>query len=452
MTTVSGVRRVAEAPKFVTGSILRHILVMTGTGAVGLMAIFIGDLANIYFLSATGDAALVAAVGYASSILFFSTSIGIGLSVATTALVAPALGANLKVRARRLSAHAHVLTFVVSAVLSLFLWIFARPLLSVLGATGHTRDLAATYLTILLPTLPLLASAMTSTAVLRSIGDARRAMNVTLYGAVANTALDVLFIVKLGWGIEGAAVASVISRVIIAGIGLYGVVIVHRLMGRPKLATLIRDAPAFSKIAIPAVLTNVATPVGNAYVTAALAPFGDSAVAGWAIIGRIIPVAFGAIYALSGTVGPILGQNYGAGQIGRMNAVLNTSLAVMVAFTAVAWLGLAIFAGPLSDVFRAEGETRDLIVYFCLLLSPLFVFLGALFVANAAFNTLGKAHYSTVLNWSRATIGTVPFVLAGASLGGAKGALAGNMVGGILFGVVAVLLSKKLIRQIGEKI
>ena len=447
MTTAVTGRRNGEPPIFVTGSILRHILVMTGAGAVGLMAIFAGDLANIYFLSRTGDEAVVAAVGYASSILFLSTSIGIGLSIAATSLVAPALGAGFRVRARRLSAHAHVLSFVVSAVLSLILWLLIPSLLAWLGATGRTHALASTYLAILLPTLPMLALGMTSAAVLRSVGDARRAMNITLAGAVVNTVLDLLLIVYFEWGILGAAIASVIARIAIMVIGLYGVMSVHRLMGRPKLATLNRDVAAFAAIAIPAVLTNIATPAGNAYVTAALAPFGDGAVAGWAIIGRIIPVAFGAIYALSGTVGPILGQNFGAGKTDRMRSVLTQSLAVMAVFTGVAWIALAFFADGLADMFRATGDARDLIVYFCRWLSPLFVFLGALFIANAAFNTLGKAHYSTLLNWARATIGTVPFVLAGAAQAGAKGALAGNMIGGVLFGLAAVVLAYRLISQ-----
>ena len=69
MADVEPVIRAAQGPVFVTGSLLRHILVMTGAGAIGLMAIFIGDLANIYFLSRLGDEAIVAAVGYASSIL-----------------------------------------------------------------------------------------------------------------------------------------------------------------------------------------------------------------------------------------------------------------------------------------------------------------------------------------------------------------------------------------------
>ncbi len=452
MNIAASSRRKVDAPKFVTGSILRHILVMTGAGAVGLMAIFAGDLANIYFLSLAGDDAVVAAVGYASSILFFSTSIGIGLSIAATALVAPALGAGLRARARRLSAHAHVLTFIVSALLSVVLWFAIEWLLTKLGAVGRAHALATAYLTILIPTLPMLALGMTSSSVLRSVGDARRAMHVTLAGAVVNTLLDVVLILHLGWGIEGAAVASALARVAVMGIGLYGVIAVHGLMGRPKLATLSLDTPTFAAIAIPAVLTNVATPAGNAYVTAALAPFGDGAVAGWAIIGRIIPVAFGAIYALSGSVGPILGQNLGAGQIERMRSVFTLSLAVMAAFTAIAWIVLAVFAGPLASAFNAGGDARSLIVWFCRWLSPLFVFLGALFIANAVFNTLGKAHYSTALNWGRATIGTVPFVLAGAASAGAEGALAGNMIGGILFGLAGVWMGYRLIGQSFEPV
>jgi putative MATE family efflux protein len=443
-------RREAQVPKFVTGSILRHILVMTGAGAVGLMAIFAGDLANILFLSRTGDDAVVAAIGYASSILFFSTSIGIGLSIATTALVAPAIGAGLRVRARRLSAHAHVLTFLVSAVLSIALWFAIEWILTKLGATGRAHALATTYLMILLPTLPMLALGMTSSSVLRSVGDARRAMHVTLVGAVVNTILDAILILYLGWGITGAAIASLIARIAVMGIGLYGVIGVHKLMGRPKLATLAADIPAFAAIAVPAVLTNVATPAGNAYVTAAIAAFGDGAVAGWAIIGRIIPVAFGAIYALSGTVGPILGQNYGARKPDRMREVFTLSLAVMAAFTAAAWIVMAVFADQLANAFNADGDARHLIVYFCRWLSPLFVFLGALFIANAAFNTLGRAKFSTLLNWGRATLGTVPFVIAGASQGGAPGVLAGNMLGGVLFGIAAVAVGYQLINSVSK--
>jgi len=440
-------RAPAAPPKFVSGSTLRHILVMTGAGAVGLMAIFLGDLANILFLSWQGDEAVVAAVGYAGPIVFLTVSMGIGLSIAAASLVAPALGAGRRMRARRLSLNAHVLTFATASVLSLAIWLAIPQLLVLLGATGRAYDLAADFLQILVPAVPALAVAMTSAAVLRSVGDARRAMNVTLIGAVVNTLLDVLLILGLGLGIHGAAIASALARLVMMGVGLYGVIAVHDLGGRLRLATVVADAPALIAVAVPAVLTNIATPVANAFVTRSMAPFGDSAVAGWAILGRLTPVAFGAIFALSGTVGPIIGQNYGAGAFDRVRSAFTQSLLVTAAFTGTAWVVLAALAWPITASFDATGETAELIVLFCRALAPLFVFLGALFVANAAFNTLGRPHYSTALNWARATLGTVPFVTFGAYLAGAPGVLTGSMLGALVFGTLAVWLAY---RWIGE--
>lgn len=452
MQTRSRTRRVTSAPpKFVTGSILRHILVLTGTGAAGLMAIFLGDLANILFLSWAGDDVVIAAVGYASSILFLTISIGIGLSIAATSLVSPALGAGRRMRARRLSLNAHVLTFVAASLLSLVIWLLIPQFLELLGATGRAYELATVYLLILVPALPPLAVAMTSASVLRSAGDARRAMNVTLIGAPVNTLLDAILILGLGLGIQGAAIASALSRLVMMAIGLYGVVWVHDLWGRLRVRTVLADAPAHIAVAVPAVLTNIATPVANAYVTRAMAPFGDTAVAGWAIVGRVIPVAFGAIFALSATVGPIIGQNYGAGAFDRVRAALTQSLLVTAVFTGVAWAILAVLAWPIAGAFDATGETADLIVFFCRALPPTFVFLGALFVANAAFNTLGRPHYSTALNWGRATLGTVPLVQAGAVLAGATGVLAGSVLGGVIFGVLAVWLAYRWIDQLATK-
>jgi putative MATE family efflux protein len=438
----------AQPPRFVTGSLLTHILIMTGTGAVGLISIFIGDLANMLFLSWLADEAVVAAVGYASSILFFTTSIGIGLSIAATALVSTAVGAGDRDRARRLASSALMLTLAASIVLTAIVWAGVSPLLTLLGAEGRTHGLARDYLWILVPFLPPLAVAMTATGLLRSVGDPRRAMHITLIGAVVNILLDPFFIFTLGLGISGAAIASGLARLAMVAYGLYAVVRVHDLAAAPSMASIERDWPPLLAVAVPAVLTNIATPVGNAYVTASIAAHGDSAVAAWAIIGRLIPVAFGAIYALSGSIGPIIGQNYGAGQHDRMRQAFTMSLAVTAGFTAIAWVLLTLGTGLIVDFFKVTGSAADLIRFFNVVLSPLFVFLGALFVANAAFNTLGHARLSTWLNWGRATIGTIPFVEFGSRQAGAEGVLAGNMIGGIGFGVLAVWLCYRLMERL----
>jgi putative MATE family efflux protein len=434
----------APTPKFVKGSLLRHILVMSGAGGVGLGAIFASDFANIVFLSWLKDQAVIAAVGYASSILFITISIGIGLGIAATTMVARTIGEGRRLRAARYAVNALILSFA-AGVASAIVVIVATPwLLQVMGAEGRAHELATRYLTIVTLGLPALTVAMTSASVLRSVGDARRAMNVTLYGAVVNTILDPILIFGLGLGIDGAAWATVGSRLCFMAVGLYGVVRVHRLIARPRLPALVADISVFMPIAIPAIMTNIASPVANAYVTAGISAFGDDAVAGWAIIGRIMPVAFGPIYALSASIGPIIGQNFGAGDGARVRQSLSLALGVNVAFTAAAWLLLVVFSHPLNRLFGATGDAAALISLFNIWLSPLFAFMGALFVVNAIFNTLGFAHYATVLNWSRATVGTIPFVHLGGHLAGAEGVLFAFMGSGILFGCLAIWICRRL--------
>jgi putative MATE family efflux protein len=435
----------------VTGSILRHILVMTGTSAIGLMAIFLGDLVNIFFLGLLGDLEVLAAIGYASSLLFLTTSAGIGLSIAATAVVAPAIGAGDEHRARRLSASAHIFAGLAALAICLAIWPFLGRLLALLGANARAHGLALGYLRILIPSLPMLALGMCSGAVLRSKGDARRSMNITLVGAIVNIILDPLLIFGLKLGIDGAALASSIARAAVMMVGFHGVIRVHRLMRSPAVKAFRLDAARISRIAVPAVLANIAMPISNAYVTAVMARFGDGAVAGWAVIGRIIPVAFGAIFALSGAIGPIIGQNHGARDYARVRLSMDEALKVTFLFTAAAWTVLFIAAPILARIFNITGEAADLVILFCRWVSPLFLFLGALFVSNAICNTLGWPHVATALNWGRATIGTFPFVLLGAAWAGAPGVLIGNMLGGVVFGIAGVLVAYRVINRLARQ-
>jgi Na+-driven multidrug efflux pump len=76
--------------KFLTSAPMRHVAVMSATASIGLMAMFVVDFVDMIFISMLGNAALAAAIGYAGSILFFTTSFGIGIAIAAGALVASA--------------------------------------------------------------------------------------------------------------------------------------------------------------------------------------------------------------------------------------------------------------------------------------------------------------------------------------------------------------------------
>src|SRR5690606_31999728 len=158
------------------------------------LPIFLGELANVFFLSMLDDVEIIAAVGYASTILFLLLSVGIGTAIAASALIAPAIGAGDLARAKRLSASTHVFAVLFAAVFGAIVWIFVPQLIHLIGAEDRTLALATGYLRILIPFMTLMSLGMCASAVLRSQGDARRSMNVTLVGAAVNVALDPLFI------------------------------------------------------------------------------------------------------------------------------------------------------------------------------------------------------------------------------------------------------------------
>jgi Na+-driven multidrug efflux pump len=339
-----------------------------------------------------------------------------------------------------MASHSLLLMTAISALLALATLALLSPLLYSLGARGEVAVLAQRYLTVTLPSVPLLAVGMASSALLRSVGAARRAMVVTLGAASVTAVLDPLFIFYFGMGLDGAAVVSVLSRSVLLAIGLYGVWRVHPMLAAPERARIWEDARELSAVAAPAVLTNLATPVGAAFVTHSVAQFGPSAVAGQATVDRLTPVAFGLIYALSGAVGPILAQNLGAKRFDRVHETLRASLGFMVAAVALAWLILALLQGPLTRAFSLNGQAALLVQAFCSYLAASFFFAGALFVANAAFNNLGRPLWSTGFNWARATLGTIPLAWWGARYG-PIGVLGGQALGTAVFGLSALWMA-----------
>ncbi|TRD22490.1 MATE family efflux transporter [Palleronia caenipelagi] len=423
---------------------MRHVSVMSFTTSIGLMAMFAVDFIDMIFISMLGKTALAAAVGYAATLLFFTSAINIGLSIAAGSLVARSVGGGQAEDARSYATGVAALVVGVGIVVPIGALMFLPQLLSLLGAEGDVALRAAEYLRIVLPSMMIVGLAMAGGAVLRAYGDARRSMLATVAGGTVNAALDPLFIFGLGLDLEGAAWATVCARVAMAVMTLAPAIRRYDAFAIPSARDILARLRSIFAIALPAVLTNVATPVGMAIVTRQMAKFGTDAVAGLAVISRLSPVAFAVVFALSGAIGPIIGQNFGAGLFDRVRAAIRAGILFVGAYVLVVSVVLFLLRAPIAGIFDAEGVSRSLIYLFCGPIALTWFFNGVIFVGNAGFNNLGSPFYSTVVNWGRHTLGTWPLAALGAVLLGAPGVLIGQAAGGVIFALLSVILLRRI--------
>ncbi|WP_299852520.1 MATE family efflux transporter [uncultured Roseovarius sp.] len=434
----------AQPPKasFTEGNLMKHVSVMSLTSSLGIMAIYVVDLCDIFFISLLGEKEMAAAAGFASTLMFFISAISIGVSIATGSLVSAALGVNDRKTAREIATTAAVVVIGVSIILPTIFLLNLEYLLSLIGATGVVAEMASRYLWIILPSTVLSGISMVAVSALRADGEAKWSMYPSLLGALVNLVADPIFIFALGFGLEGAAMATVLARMATFSVANYATIKRNNLFASPNANECARHLMSVLRYTFPAVFSSLAAPVGMAIVMRYIARFGPEAVAGMAVVGRLYPVVFSVVSALSGSIGPIIGQNFGAGFSDRVKEAYFDALKFLLVYVICIAVILFLTRSPIADAFSLSGLSRDLLYLFCGPLAIVAFFNGSIFVSNALHMNVGKPRYPVMLSWGR-TMGMIPFAELGSRTLGAEGVFVGVTAGGLVFSAIAISLSMR---------
>jgi putative MATE family efflux protein len=431
---------------------MRHVLVMSLSGGVGLIAIFLVDFLSLMYVSWLGSTEKTAAVSFSGLVMFVLISVNIALMIAISATVSKAIGAGRRDDARRLAGSGVVIAAISSIATAVLVLAFLDTILALMGAKGETASLARLYLLISLPTNPILAVGMAYSAVLRAVADAKRAMWVTLSGGIATAIFDPILIFGLKLDIKGAALSFLLSRIIYVAIGHHAAVRRHDMVSRPNLSQLQADVRPIASIALPATLTNLSTPIANLFIAAMMSRYGVSAVAAFGVLDRMVPLAFGGLFALAAAIGPVLGQNWGARLVPRVRRVLNDAAICTLVYVGAMWLLMVLGRNAVVEIFHLSGEAADIVRFYCLVSGPGWMCLGLLFCANSAFNNLGFPLLATLFNWGRATLGTLPVAMLGAALAGPQGVIAATLLGSSIFGLGAIVTAHACVNRLEKRV
>jgi putative MATE family efflux protein len=434
--------------RFLTGSTMRHVAVMTMTGMIGLTFLFMADAATIFWVSFLDDEKFMAALGFAWTVQFFTLSSSIGFMIAGTAMVSKSLGQGNRAHAREQATTALMIGIGIQAITALLIVWFRREILTFAGAKGAVLEIASQFLLIAVPSLLFIITGMIASSVLRAEGDAKRAMFVTLSVGVVAMIIDPILILWMGLGVNGAAWGIVISRFISAGLGLYFVIKAHDLLAPVRLVLIKRWGFPFFIIALPALMTQLSSPFGNYMITRILSDFGESAVAGWAVLGRIVVLTFGGIFSLSGAIGGIIGQNYGAGNFDRIRMAYRNALLFSAGYVLVAWALIAAATGPIISLFSLSEEAASVVKAFTYVSAGGFVFAGALYVSNASFNNLGRPIYSTMFNWLKDGVLMWPMCILMGGYFAAPGVVYGQGIAWVIAGIASTIVGWRFISNV----
>ena len=249
---------------------------------VAMLMVLVYNLADTFFIGQTHDDLQVAAVSLATPVFLIFMALGTVFGVGGTSVISRALGQRRPHYAKRVCAFCMWACVAVGVVMSALMLIFMEPLLRLIGASPETWALTKTYLVIVTCSGPFVLIANCFSNILRAEGEANRAMLGQLLGNLLNIVLDPIMILGLGWGITGAAVATVIG--VLFSAAYY---IVYFLRGQsslsisPRLATL-RQGVCTSVLAIgiPAALGSLLMSVSQIIVNAQMAGYDDMALAG----------------------------------------------------------------------------------------------------------------------------------------------------------------------------
>ncbi|MGF1510909.1 MAG: MATE family efflux transporter [Myxococcota bacterium] len=424
---------------------------------VGLLSMMTKNLVDTYFVGQLGTNEL-SAIGFTFPVILLMMSVTIGLGAGAASVVSRVAGAGDVRMLKRRSTDALVLAFVVVSFASGLGVATCRPLFQLLGAEGIILTRVLQYMLPWYLGLLVLVLPMVGNSLLRAGGEGVLPGLIMVFSAALNAVFDPIFI--FGWwgvpamGIAGASVATVISNFFASLASLW--MIVRRDMlsvSVPRLSEVWMSWKQLLVIGVPAALTNMINPAGLLVVTALLASVSAEAVAAFGVASRLESLSAILLLSLSAAIGPMVGQNYGARRLDRVERSLHVAFQLCLASGLAAALVLAM-AGPyVTPLFDDSAEVQRIANTYLFIVPVTLAGYGINIVVAAAFNALGRPLTASSMTIGRMFGVYVPlaFMLVQWTDLGATAVFVGGAAANIAGGVLGGLATQGLRRRLGSR-
>ncbi|MAG20091.1 hypothetical protein CL618_01520 [archaeon] len=413
---------------FTKGDILKHIVKAAWPIVLAMFFQTSFGLVDLFFVSRISDVA-IAAISMAFPVMFFLIALSSGVSIGTTSFISRLWGKKNYKKAGKVASNSLISGSVVGILLSIFGYFLSNRIFSFMGAEGELLIAVVGYAKIIFLGLIFMFILWVLNGIFRGMGEMITSMKIMSYSAVLNLLLDPLFIFVLDLGLEGAAIASVLSRLIGVLIGFYYISKEEHIKLKFKEWNYKINKEIF-RVGLPASLANVSNSIGFFVLTMFVARFGVEAVAGFGVGARIDSFVFLPLIGIGGAVMSIVGQNVGVKNLERVKETVKVGNRISLGVVLLLMLLILPFSRKIIGLFSLSVDVVNIGMLYLVLALIGDLFFLMIVNYSSAFEGAGLPLPAFVMGFLRSIVLLIPLSYIGGFVLG-KGLL-GIWIGGLI--------------------
>ena len=295
----------------------------------------------------------LAAIGSTGLLISVIVNFFIGLSTGVSAVIANQFGANEYDKLKKSISTLLAVSVLLGIVFTIGSLIFMKPIINILQTPKGVYSLAIDYLKICFLGITFQLLYNIGTAILRALGNTKDPLYFLIFSCILNLILDILFIVYFGWGVKGAAIATLISQILATLLVMYKIM---SLDDNCKLSLKqIKIYKGYTKdiflVGLPAGLQAIFMSISSLIIQSSINSFGAEAMAGMTIFAKVEGFLYFPLFSLGLAVTGFVGQNFGAKEYERVKEGINISLKISVYTSLIFIIILNIFAPYILKLF-----------------------------------------------------------------------------------------------------
>lgn len=376
----------------------------------GMMVQTLFNVVDIMFIGWLG-ADEVTAVAFVSPLFFIIIGLTVGIGSGVTATIAQSIGRKDKEDADNCADHTILIGLTITILLSILGIVYGRELLNLLGASGHILDIAYEYLRVLTFGIGLVVFSLFFRAIMAGEGETKIPMVIGLIGTFLNLILDPIFIFYLQYGVRGAALATVISQLVMLIAYLFIIFIKKSTYITFNISNFKYSSSIISKIlniGVPSSLSMLIISFGQVVMNRILINYSTEAVAAYQIVSRIDMLLFMPILGIAIALTTIVGMFYGAKENDKLLSVVNYGLNRAFLITLISVLILFISADMILPIFTSSSEVINVGVTYLKIIVLVYPIVGISVICSRVCQALGKGIPLLVTTITRVLILTGP--------------------------------------------